>query len=129
DELAGHFERFGRTILVVVGDEVDLPPVDPAVVVDLLEVGADDLADGAVRRERPTVRIRVADLDLGGGNARLGQSEARHERGRQERQASNEAERGAHRWASWAVRRASPRRGCGGWAIRSSAAARRPRRS
>jgi len=53
DQLAHHLDGLGRRVAVVVSDVVDLPPVDPAFVVDLLEVGADDLPDRAVGRGRP----------------------------------------------------------------------------
>src|SRR6185437_4275037 len=39
DELADHLDGLGRAVAVVVADEVDLAAVDPALVVDLLEVG------------------------------------------------------------------------------------------
>src|SRR5213596_1141426 len=52
-------------VAVVERDEVDLAAVDPALVVDLLEVGGQGLADRAVRGGRAAVRVRVADLDLG----------------------------------------------------------------
>jgi hypothetical protein len=64
DQLAHLLDRLGRAVAVVVGDEVDLAAVDAALGVDLLEVGADGLADGAVGRRRPAVGLGVADLDL-----------------------------------------------------------------
>ena len=89
DELADHLDRLRRAVGVVVGDVVDLAPVDAALVVDLLEVGADGLADGAVGRGRAAVRVGVADLDLGRGDAgRLGQRrrrQGRHDRGQGQR--------------------------------------------
>ncbi len=47
-ELPDHLHRLGRRIGIVVRDEVDLAPVDAAIVVDLLEVGGEGLADGSV---------------------------------------------------------------------------------
>ena len=90
DEAADHLHRLGRAVLVVEGDVVDLAPVDPALVVDLLEVGAEGFADGAVGRGGPAVGVGVANLDLGGGdphdrlgghaaNARQGNHSERHQ--------------------------------------------------
>src|SRR3546814_17853586 len=60
-----------RAVAVVERDEVDLAAVDPAAVVDLVEVGRDRLADLAVGGGRSAVRHGVADLDLGIGGARI----------------------------------------------------------
>ena len=70
DEPADHLDRLRRAVAVVVGDEVDLPAVDTALVVQLLEVRGDHLADRAVRRRVAAVGIRVTDLDLGRSHAR-----------------------------------------------------------
>src|SRR5690606_7292335 len=51
-------------VAVVVRDVVDLAAVDPALVVDHVEIGAGGLADRAVGRRRAGVRHDVADLDL-----------------------------------------------------------------
>ena len=69
DQLADHLDGLGRAVAVVVADVVDLPAVDAALVVDLLEVGAERLADGAVRRGRTAIGVGVADLDLGRGDS------------------------------------------------------------
>jgi hypothetical protein len=78
DELADHLHGLGWAVAVVVGDVVDLAPIDPTVVVDLLEVGADGFADRAVGRGWTAVGVGVADLDLGGRDAhhRLGRRAA-----------------------------------------------------
>src|SRR5262249_41884559 len=69
-------------------DVVDLAPADSTLVVDLLEVGADHLADGAVGRGGAAVGGGVAELDLGGGHAgRLGAGR------RRQRQAERQRER------------------------------------
>ena len=60
---------FRRTVSIIIGDEVDLPTVDAAVVIDHSEVGAHRLANGTVGRCWPAVRHDVADLDLGVGHA------------------------------------------------------------
>src|SRR5262249_26497939 len=79
DELSHHLHRLGWAVRVVVGDVVDLAAVDAALVVDLLEVGTDGLADGPVGGRRPTVRIRVADLDLGSGDPGSGGGDGRRD--------------------------------------------------
>ena len=86
DELAHHLDRLGRAIGVVVADEVDLAAVDAALVVDLLEVRGDGLADRPVGRGVAAVRVGVADLDLGGRDAhhRLGRRAAGDEAGHAE---------------------------------------------
>ncbi len=68
DQLADHLHRLGRAVAVVVADEVDLAAVDAALVVDLLEVGGEGLADGPVGGGVAAVRVGIADLDLGGGD-------------------------------------------------------------
>ena len=85
DELAHHLHRLGRAVAVVVGDVVDLAAVDAALVVDLLEVGADGLADGAVGGGGAAVGVGVADLDLGGGHARRPSERRRRRRRRDAR--------------------------------------------
>ena len=71
DELAHHLDRLGRLEAVVVGDEVDLAAVDAALVVDHVPVGGDALADHAIGRQWPAVRIGMAELDLLVGDARI----------------------------------------------------------
>src|SRR5207245_3933683 len=69
DQLAHHLDGFRWRVGIVVGDEVDLSAVDTTLVVHLLEVGRDRLADRAVRRGGATVGVRVPYLDLGRGYA------------------------------------------------------------
>jgi hypothetical protein len=65
-ELANLLDRLRRAVTVVVADEDDLAAVDAAfLAVDLVEIGGDGLADGAVGRGRPAIWVGVADLDLG----------------------------------------------------------------
>jgi hypothetical protein len=56
DQLARLLDRLGRVVAVVERDEVDLAAVDAAFGVDLVEVGADRLADRAVGRCRARIR-------------------------------------------------------------------------
>ena len=92
DQLAHHLDGLGWRIGVVVGDEGDLPAVDATLVVDLLEVGGDRLADRAVRRGGATVGVGVADLDLGRGDAdhRLGAGRDRGHGGHAQRECEGE---------------------------------------
>jgi len=43
DELACGLDGFRRVVRIVVGDEIDLPAIDAALGVDLLEIGGDRL--------------------------------------------------------------------------------------
>ena len=69
DQLADLLDRLRRRIGIVVGDEVDLAAVDAALIVDHPEVGGIGLADDRVNRGRAAIGHRVADLDLGVGDA------------------------------------------------------------
>src|SRR6185437_9197747 len=69
DQLARLLDGFRRGVGVVVGNEIDLAPVDAALFVDQLVVGGLRLADRAVRRGRPAIGHGVADLDLAVGDA------------------------------------------------------------
>jgi hypothetical protein len=70
-QLARLLHRLGRVVAVVQADEVDLAAVDAAFVVDLGEIGADGLADGAVGRRRARIRADAADLDFLVGRRRV----------------------------------------------------------
>jgi hypothetical protein len=65
DQLARLLDRFGRTIGVVIRDEVDLATVNPALSVHLVEIGGNRFPDQPVGRRRTAVGIDIADLDLG----------------------------------------------------------------
>ena len=67
DQLAHLFDGLRRTVGVVVGDELDLAPVDAAVFVDHLEIGFFGLADDAIGGGGAAVGHDVTDLDLGIG--------------------------------------------------------------
>src|SRR6185437_4224769 len=58
-----------RRVTVVIGDEVDLSPVDAALSVDLAEIGGFGLADHAVGGRGPAIGHDIAELDLGVGRA------------------------------------------------------------
>ncbi len=70
DQLARHLDGLGRRISVVVGDEIDLAAVHPALVVDHLVIGGHRFADRSVGRGGSAVKAGIADLDLGIGDAR-----------------------------------------------------------
>ena len=65
-----HFNRFGRAVAVVVGNEIDFSSVDaPLGFVEHLEIGGDGAPDGAIGGRRTTVGIDVANLDFLVGDA------------------------------------------------------------
>src|SRR6185437_11190036 len=65
DELAHLLDRLRRTVGVVVLDEIDLAPVDPALLVDHAQIRGLHLADAAIGRSRSAERNGLTDLDLG----------------------------------------------------------------
>ena len=65
DQLAHLLDGLRRAVAVVIGNEIDLAAVYPALLVDHVEKGGLRLADHAVGRGRAAIRVRVADLDLG----------------------------------------------------------------
>src|SRR6185437_3302498 len=69
DEAADLLDRLGRGIAVIEADELDLAPVDAALLVDHVEIGGLGLADRAIGRGRPAIGHGLADLDLLVGDA------------------------------------------------------------
>ena len=69
DELARLLYRLRRTEAVVQAYQGDLPAFDTAAVVDHLDVGKLSPADSTPRRGRTAIGHRLADLDLGIGDA------------------------------------------------------------
>jgi hypothetical protein len=63
-QLARLLDRLGRAIGIVIGDEIDLAPVDAAFGVDHVEEGGLGLPEHAIGRGRPTIGHDVADPDL-----------------------------------------------------------------
>ena len=68
-ELARLLHGLGRAEGVVVGDEIDLAAVDPALVVELLEERGLGPPDQRIGRQRTAIGHDVADLDFGIGSA------------------------------------------------------------
>ena len=69
DELADLLDRLRRRVRIVVGDEIDLAAVDATLIVDHPEEGGVGFSDDRVNRGRTAIGHRVADLDLGIGDA------------------------------------------------------------
>src|SRR5207244_11689481 len=90
-------DRLRPAAAAVERDEVDLAVVEPAFVVDLLDVGGQGLADRAVRGGRAAVRVRVADLDLGRRDPRPLRSSRPREEQRPERGDESESDNGPAR--------------------------------
>ena len=65
DQLAHLLDGLRRAIGVVVLDEIDLAPADPALLVDHADIGGLHLADAAIGRSRSAERNGLTDLDLG----------------------------------------------------------------
>ena len=65
DEPADLFDSLGRVVTVVEANQIDLAAINPAMLVEHLEVGKLGLADGAVGGSRTTVGHGLANLDLG----------------------------------------------------------------
>src|SRR4051794_21403254 len=65
DQLARLLNGFGRTVGIVIRDEIDLAAIDAAIVVYFSEYGRHRLADRAVGRGGAAIGNDVADLDLG----------------------------------------------------------------
>jgi len=59
------FNAFRRAVGIVQRQEVDLAPVDTALLVEHLEIGLADPAQHAVERARAGMRHGLADLDFG----------------------------------------------------------------
>jgi hypothetical protein len=64
DQFSRLFDRLGWAIGVIVGDEVDLAPIDAAFRVDLLEIGVLNFSEYAKGRGGSAVRRNIPDLDL-----------------------------------------------------------------
>src|SRR5207302_1130721 len=69
DQLARLLHRLWRAVAVVVRDEVDLAPIDAALLVQHLEEGGLRLTNGPIGGSGTAIRHDVANLDLGVGNA------------------------------------------------------------
>jgi hypothetical protein len=65
DEPPGLFDGLGRAVAIVKADEVELAAVDPALLVDHLEIGGLGPGDRAVGGSGSAVREALANLDLG----------------------------------------------------------------
>ena len=63
DEPPGLFDGLGRAVTVVEANQVELAAVDPALLVDQLEIGGLGPGDRAVGRSGSAVREALADLD------------------------------------------------------------------
>src|ERR1700722_5436862 len=63
DQPADLLNCFWGAISIVEANEIDLAAVDPALLVDHLEVGGLSAADDPIGRGRPTVRHGLADLE------------------------------------------------------------------
>ena len=87
DELSRQLHGLRRVVRVVEVDVVDLPAVDAAVSVDVLEVRVGAVRDRAEERRRPGDRDRAADRDRRRRDARL----AARERGGREQRAAPRA--------------------------------------
>ena len=70
DELADLLDGFRRRIGVVIGEQIDLPPVHAALVVDHLAPGDDRFRHRRIGGGGTAIGAGIADLDLGVGDAR-----------------------------------------------------------
>ena len=81
DQASNLLDGARRAVAIVIGDEVNLPTTDAALVVHHPEEGGVGLADHAIGRSRAGIRAGMADFELGRGNAgrglrpRLGRSD------------------------------------------------------
>ena len=69
DEAARQFQRGRRIGFVVIGDEADLAAVDPAALVDHLEIRRFGFANRAEDLQTAAIGHDVADADFGIGHA------------------------------------------------------------
>ena len=60
----GVLDRHPGIGTVVAGDELDLPPVDAAAIIDHVEIGGLGPADRRKRGQRPGIRHDIADADF-----------------------------------------------------------------
>ena len=86
DEAAGLLDRLGRAVAVVERDEIDLAPVDAALVVDHGEIAGHLALDRAGRRDRARKGPGIAELDLGVGRAGIVFAGRKRRRGERQRQ-------------------------------------------
>jgi hypothetical protein len=70
NELAGLFNRFRRAERILERDQVDLPAVDAALLVQHLEIADHDTAIARKGGRRPAIGNRLAYFDFGVRNAR-----------------------------------------------------------
>ena len=70
DQLAGHIQGFFWIVAVVINDHVDLAAIDPALGIDLVEIGRNDLGLDGIGGGRTGYRRSRADADLVGTHRR-----------------------------------------------------------
>ena len=69
DETADLLDRLRRAVAVVEADQIDLAAIDPALLVDHLEIGGLGAPDHAIGGSRAAIGHGLPDLDLGVGDA------------------------------------------------------------
>ena len=79
DQFAGHIQGFFGIVAVIIDDHVDLAAVDPALGIDLVEIGRNDLGLDGIGGGRTGYRRGGADADFVGAHRRaLPESRPRH---------------------------------------------------